>query len=920
MKTNLLFAGLLILSINSFSQVYKNPSAAVEDRVNDLLSNMTLIEKLDYIGGVNSFYIRAISRLGVPTIKMSDGPVGVRTYGSTTAYPAGILSASTWDRDLVNKLGIALGKDSRSRGVHILLAPGMNIYRAPMCGRNFEYFGEDPYLSGQMAASYIKGVQSQGVVCTAKHYACNDQEWDRNGISSDVDERTLQEIYLPAFKAAVEDGKVGAVMNSYNLINGIHATQNIHLNNEILKGQWKFDGILMSDWVSTYNGFAAAIGGLDLEMPSAAFMNKATLTPFINNNTLPVSIIDDKVRRILRLIFRNGFYDRVQTDGSIPLDNLDNAAISQKLAEGGIVLLKNQDSILPLKISKIKSIAVIGPNADQYLAGGGSSYTTPYHFVTTLQGIKKIAGTSITVNVAGDVPNYTTSAKNSIFYTAVGSSIRGLNGEYFKNKTLTGIADFTRIDETIDYHWIDVPNVAGFPATNYSIRWTGVIRPTVTGTYTLLARGDDGFRLSVNNQQIINKWVDQAATEVTGTINLVAGNEYPIKLEYYQSGGLADITLAWYSDTAAYSEIISTASAADVAIVCVGFNSNLEGEGFDRPFELPSGQDTLINVIARANPNTIVVVNAGGNVYMEKWINNVKGLLHAFYPGQEGGTALAEIIFGIVNPSGKLPASFEKKWSDNPVSKSYSNNGTSRISYTEGLMLGYRYYDSNTVEPMFPFGFGLSYTSFEYSNIGITQNIIGDTLKVFVQFDVKNTGKVEGAESSQIYVGADASLVSRPVKELKEFSKVSLQPGEKQTVTVELNKDAFAYYSVSKSKFVVDKGIFTISVGASSKNIKLTDKVTIKDDYIISDAPTFKNIEDFNLYPVPAIDYVIFENSNVNKKAIYVEIINTEGQFMDSFSTAESVYKYNTAKFKTGIYFCRISSENEIVVKKLIVR
>ena len=777
MKTNLLIAGLLFLSIYSFSQVYKNPNAPVEDRVNDLLSNMTLTEKLDYIGGVNSFYIRSIPRLGIPTIKMSDGPVGVRTYGSATAYPAGILSAATWDVNLVNKLGIALGKDSRSRGVHILLAPGMNIYRAPMCGRNFEYFGEDPYLSAQMAISYIKGVQSQGVVCTAKHYACNNQEWNRNGISSDVDERTLQEIYLPAFKASVMDGKVGAVMNSYNLINGVHATQNVHLNNEILKGDWGFDGVLMSDWESTYSGLSAAIGGLDLEMPNAAFMNKTTLTPYITNNTLPVSIIDDKVRRILRLIFRNGFYDRIQTDSSIPLDNLVNAAISQKLAEGGIVLLKNQDSILPLKINKIKSIAVIGPNADQYLAGGGSSYTTPYHFVTTLQGIKKIAGNTITVNVAGDVPNYTTAAKNSVFFTAIGSSTKGLNGEYFKNKTLTGAADFTRIDETIDYHWTGVPNVAGFPATNYSIRWTGVIRSTVTGTYNFLVRGDDGFRLSVNNQQIVNKWLDQAATEATGTINLVAGNEYPIKLEYYQSGGLADITLAWYSTDAAYDEIIQTASAADVAIVCVGFNSNLEGEGSDRPFELPYGQDSLISIVARANPNTIIVVNAGGNVYMEKWINKVKGLLHAFYPGQEGGTALSEILFGIVNPSGKLPASFEKKWSDNPVYKSYSNNGTNRVRYTEGLMLGYRYYDANTVEPMFPFGFGLSYTSFEYSNIVTTQDIIGDTLKEFVQFDIKNIGKAEGAESSQIYVSADASIVSRPLKELKGFSKISLLPG-----------------------------------------------------------------------------------------------------------------------------------------------
>ena len=920
MKIKVLITGLLLLSINLFSQVYKNTSAPVEDRVNDLLSNMTLAEKLDYIGGINGFYIRAISRLGVPAIKMSDGPVGVRNDGQTTAYPAGILSSATWDVELVNKLGIALGKDARSRGVHILLAPGENIYRAPMCGRNFEYFGEDPYLSGQMAVAYIKGVQSQGVVCTAKHFACNDQEWDRNNISSNLDERTFQEIYLPAFKASVIDGKVGAVMNSYNLINGVHSTQNGHLNNEILKGDWGFDGILMSDWSATYDGFAAAMGGLDLEMPDAAFMNKANLTPHLDNNTLPLTVLDDKVRRILRIIFRNGFYDRVQKDGSIPLDNPDNAAVALQLAESGIVLLKNQDNILPLNSSTIKNIALIGPNADQYVAGGGSSYTTPFHTVTTLQGIKKIVGSSVIVNLVGSLPDYTNAAKNSVFYTAAASITQGLNGEYFKNKTLTGTPDFTRIDPTIDFHWTGVPNVAGFPATNYSIRWTGVIRPTETGKYTFLARGDDGFRLTVNNQLIINKWQDQAALEATGTISLEAGKEYPIKLEYYQSGGLADITLGWFSTDTANSEVIKAATAADVAIVCVGFNGNLEGEGSDRPFELPAGQDSLISVVARANPNTIVIVNAGGNVFMGNWISHVKGLLHGFYSGQEGGTAMAEILFGMVNPSGKLPASFEKKWSDNPVYNSYSSNGTGHVTYTEGLFVGYRGYDIKTVEPMFPFGFGLSYTSFEYSNILISQNTLGDALNVHVQYDVKNIGSVIGAESSQVYVGADASIVVSPIRQLKGFSKVELQPGEKKTVSVELSKDAFAYFSTLKSKFVVDKGIFTISVGSSSKSIRLTDKVTIHENYILSDLPSIKNRIDFNIYPVPASEYVIFENSNANLTDTRIEIYNLEGQFIDSFTTSELVYKYKTSKLKPGVYVCHIKTDKKNIIKRIIIQ
>ena len=903
------------------SQIYKDPSAPVENRVNDLLAQMTLQEKLEYIGGDNAFYIRGISRFGLPAIKMSDGPVGVRTWGPATSYPAGILTASTWDTALVHKLGVALGEDSRARGVHILLAPGMNIYRAPMCGRNFEYFGEDPYLAGQMAVAYIQGVQSQGVVCTAKHYAANNQEWNRNTISSDMDERTLQEIYLPAFKAAVIDGKAGAVMNSYNLINGIHATQHIHLNNEILKKDWAFDGVLMSDWVSTYDGLAAALGGLDLEMPNGAFMNSNNLWTLISNGTLPVGMIDDKVRRILRLVFRNGFYDRTQTDASIPLDNPGNAAISLKVAEEGIVLLKNQDSILPLNRNKIKNIAVIGPNADQYIAGGGSSYTSPFHFVSTYQGIKKEAGDAVQVTLSGGVSDYASLAKNSVFYTAAGSTAaQGLKGEYFKNKTLTGTADFTRIDPTIDFHWNGVPNVPGFPATNYSIRWTGVVRPAETGVYTFLARGDDGFRLWVNNQLIIDQWHDQGATEYSAPITLEAGKEYAVKLEYYQSGGLADMTLGWYSSSSAYADIIKNASAADVAIVCVGFNSNNEGEGSDRTFELPAGQDSLIAEVARANPNTIVVLNAGGNVYMEKWLPKVKGLLHAFYPGQEGGTAIAKILYGVVNPSGKLPASFEKKWPDNPVYNSYANNGSSRVVYSEGIFMGYRYYDLNAVIPMFPFGFGLSYTSFEYSNLQMVEDTTGGKLSFIVKYDVKNTGKVAGAESSQIYVGSDANLVPRPVKELKAFSKLSLNPGETKTATVVLNKDAFAYFSTNKGKFVVDKGIFTVSVASSSKDIRLTGKVTVASDYIISPLALSENDEgSFRIYPVPAKDWLVFEHAAPGFKNASIDIFRIDGSLADSLVVSGSVYHYSTKGLITGMYICRVNNGKEIMTKKIVI-
>ncbi len=810
------------------AQIYKDPKAPAEERVKDVLSKMTLEEKIDYIGGKNSFYIRSIERLGLPEIKMTDGPVGTRNDGKTTAYPASILSSATWDTTLVNQLGIALGKDSRARGVHILLAPGVNIYRAPMNGRNFEYLGEDPFLSSRMAVNYIRGVQSQGVVATVKHFAANNQEWDRNRVSSDMDERTLQEIYLPAFKAAVQQGKAGAVMNSYNLINGEHATQNNHLNNELLKGAWGFQGVLMSDWDATYDGVAAAKGGLDLEMPSAKFMNKENLLPAIKNGTLKESVIDDKVARILRMIFRFGFYDHIQLDASLPKDNPENAKVALNLARNGIVLLKNQDNVLPLKVSEIKSIAVIGPNANAYVAGGGSSYTLPFHFVTVLQGIKNMAPGAKVTYIPG-LPQLSELAQQSEFFTQAGQNISGLNAEYFTNQNLEGNPEVTVVEKNVNHVWGGAPEVKGIPEDHFSVRWTGVIRPAKSGSYKFSVKGDDGYRLWINNQLLLNEWHDQGSNLKSEIIQLEAGKEYSVKLEYYENAGSADICFAWYPEAVSFEPATKAAADADVAIICAGFDNSSEGEGSDRTFELPEFQDSLINAVAKVNSNTIVVLNAGGNVYMEKWLPQVKGLIHAWYPGQEGGTALAEIIFGEVNPSGKLPASFEKKWSDNPAYNNYhAINGSKKVQYNEGVFIGYRYYDSQHTEPMFPFGYGLSYTSFAYSNIKVSPVASGKSPKFVVSFDVKNTGNYDGAEAAQVYVHDVSNPADRPYKELKGFSKVFLKKGETRRITAELDSNAFSYFKSRENKFGYDAGNFEILVGASSKDIRLKSTITLK--------------------------------------------------------------------------------------------
>lgn len=823
--TRFLFSCLFLSVVSTtFSQTYKNPKAPVEDRVKDLLSRMTLEEKIDYIGGQDDFYIRGIERLGLPKIKMSDGPVGVRNYGPTTAYPASILTAATWDTELARRLGEALGKDARQRGVHILLGPGVNIYRAPMNGRNFEYLGEDPFLAGKMAAAYIRGVQSQKVVATVKHFAANNQEWDRNNVSSDMDERTLHEIYLPAFRMAVQEGEVGAVMDSYNLINGIHATQNGYLNNEVLKTAWGFDGIVMSDWVATYDGVAAANGGLDLEMPSGAFMNRQQLLPAIKDGRLSEEVINDKVRRILRIIFRFGFYDTPYKETPKRTELAESADVALDLARNGIVLLKNENQLLPLSKS-VRKVAVIGPNGNRNVAGGGSSFTRPFGSTSLVDGIQKALPQARVEYMAAASPRPEEFTGQSNFYTKKGSKEKGLIATYFNSTDLSGAPVATRTDANINHDWADVPGVKGIGADHFSIRFTGVIRPTKSATYTLAVRGDDGFRLFVDGKNVLDLWGDHAAMLKTVTMPMEANQEYDIRLEYYENAGDAVIVFAAYEESIDFRGAEEMAARADAVVLSVGFDASLEGEGFDRPFGLPKEQEQLIRIVSRVNPNTVVVLNAGGNVDMRSWLPQVKALVHAWYPGEKGGYALAEILFGDVNPSGKLPVSFEKRWEDNPVYPFYYDpDGNKRVSYGERLGLGYRYFDRANVKPQFPFGFGLSYTQFEYSALKVT----GDVKDGFeVTFTIKNVGARDGAESAQVYVRQDKPTVERPEKELKGFTKVFLKKGESKMVSVFLRADAFSYYRTDLHRFAYDKGDFEILVGASSADIRLKAPVQL---------------------------------------------------------------------------------------------
>lgn len=820
--SSIVLLGSLTLTLSA--QVYKDRTVTADARAEDLLSRMTLEEKIDYIGGFKGFYIRGIERLDLPEIKLTDGPVGTHKDGRSTAYPAGVLSASTWNRELVYRLGEQLGRDSRARGVHILLGPGMNILRSPLCGRNFEYFTEDPYLNSRMAVQYVKGLQDQNVVATLKHYAANNQEWDRNNVSSDIDERTLHEIYLPAFKAAIQEAGAGAVMDSYNPVNGEHATQNGYLNNTVLRDMWGFDGIVMSDWSATYDAVAAANGGLDLEMPRAKWMNREQLIPAIRDGRVSESTIDEKVRRILRIIFRFGFFDNPQTDSSIPLDNPQGAETALDLAREGIVLLKNEGGLLPFDKLKVKSVALIGPNAGAYISGGGSSYTFPFHCVSVLDGLKK---TGVEVMYAPGVPTLVETVAKSVFYTGAGSSERGLKAEYYPNPRLKGEPEKVQTDSIVNIGngWHIADERKGIPYDHCSVRWSGVIRPEKTASYRFVVRGFDGFRLKVGEKMVINEWRDQGITTREAVLSLEKGREYPVVLEYFANVHPVDIAFGWREDRLLFDEAVEIARRADVAVVNVGFNESSERESNDRTFELPQYQDSLVQCIAEANPKTVVLMNSGAGVDMTGWIDKVPSLLQLWYAGQEGGTAVAEILFGKTNPSGKLPVTFDRKWEDNAAAPYYYDpDGDKRVAYGEGIFTGYRHYDLNKKKPLFPFGYGLSYTSFEYSALKVAK--VGSH-SIKVSFDVTNAGDCDGAEIAQIYVAPIHPAVERPVKELKGFDKKFIRKGETVRMEILLDESAFSYYDVNQHGFRCDAGKYRIMVGSSSDNILLTKTIRL---------------------------------------------------------------------------------------------
>lgn len=705
-NTILSFTGInifiILLSIPGLGQI-----SAAGINSDSLISTMSLHEKIDLIGGYKNFSIKGIDRLNIPEIKMADGPMGVNGNGKATAFPASICIAASWNTDLIKETGIAIGNEAKSKGIGILLAPGVNIYRVPQCGRNFEYYGEDPFLTSQMAVAFIQGVQSQNVIATIKHFAANNQDYDRHTVSSNVDERTLNEIYFPAFKAVVTKANVGAVMTSYNPLNGIHTSESAYLIKEVLKDKWGFRGFVMSDWVSVYsmNSFRA---GLDLEMPRPQFMNSKNILPLIESDSSNKKILDDKVKRIISTCSRFGLY---KTSGdSVKVDWEKHKQTAKQVAREGFVLLKNEDNVLPIKNNKQKRIAVLGPNA-MYTpySGGGAAMINAHEVISFFDGIKN----------------------NSL--------------------------------NNIQVHYIETEGL------NY---------------------------------------------------------------------GYSQINLD------RFSKHLDVLKEYNAVILCIGFNSETEGEAFDRPFALPENQQWLIREVCLRNPNTIIVLNAGGGVAMP-WLKTCKALLYAWYLGQEGGNALGEIIFGKINPSGKLPISIEKQWKDNAAFNSYDTTFAvphakpfytlygkehviKQLDYTEGIFTGYRHYESKHIEPLFAFGFGLSYTTFELSELSANKKVMIGNDSVLLKLKIQNTGSSKGAEVIQVYIRDVESSLPRPFKELKAFQKITLEPGQTSTVKFSINKEMLAFYDPAKHDWITEAGDFEILIGNASNNIKLKQTITFK--------------------------------------------------------------------------------------------
>ena len=801
--------------------VYQDSRAPLEARVTDLFQRLTPDEKLSLLGGTG-FPTQPIPRLGLPAIGMIDAGQGARgglppTQGPATAFPAGVCMASTWDPGLIGRVARAIGEETRNKGPgsQVLLGPAVNIHRSPLGGRNGEYFSEDPFLAARMAVGYVRGMQSTGVGACIKHFVCNNEESDRFEVNVVVGERALREIYFPAFEAGVKEGGVWMVMSSYNKVNGTHVSASRFLLTDVLKRGWGFDGLVTSDW--SIHGPVSVQAGNDLEMPDHKWTKLDRLHAALADGSVTQAAVDDAVHRYLRTVIRVGLLDHPPAPDPRMVNSPEHRQLAYEAATKGIVLLKNQDHFLPFDRHRLHSVAVVGEAARTLQFGAlGSPAVDPLHSTQLLDGIREKVGEGVTVRFAtGRAVGEPVSGP--ALTPAGGHPGHGFLAEYFPNENLAGEPGLVREEEEINI--FDQPSpLPGSRREHYSARWTGKLTAPVSGQYTFTFAGDDGYRLFIDDKPLIDEWAHPNSSR-SAQIDLEAGKSYDLRAEFFQAGGEVRAQLSWLlPGQGLYAGAVGAAKSSDVVILAAS-TEHMEGEGRDRPsMDLPGKQDNLIRAVLDANPHTLIVLNNGTPVTMTDWIARVPGVIEAWLPGQEGGGALADVIFGDVNPSGKLPDTLAFKRGDYPDAPNFpGRDGT--VNYAEGIYVGYRHFDKAGIEPLFPFGYGLSYTTFAYKNLRLSSSELADG-SVSVSVDLTNTGPRAGEETAQLYLHDTQPKIDRPIRELKGFAKVALQPGETKAVQFTVQPRDLAYFDVSGHQWKADPGDYEVEVGTSSRGIQ----------------------------------------------------------------------------------------------------
>lgn len=819
---------LLVLLLCCYGILLKAQSSwEYSAQISKILDSMTLEEKVSLCagrsGGPNG--LNGVPRLHIPALRLTDGPRGPNAQVGTTAFPCGVLFGSTWNPSVVQSAGKVMGEETRALGCSILLGPGINILRDPLGGRFFEYYTEDPFLNSAIAVAQIKGVQSEGVSACAKHYVCNNREQNRNFYMSVVDDRSLHEIYLPAFKAAVQQAHVGAIMTAANGCNYDFVSDSRKMLTDILKDRWGFSGLVMTDWLQTRTTEKAAFAGLDISMPGGDNCGFGTvLLNEVKSGKIPVSVINDKVRHILYVYKMVGALDGRDIRKGASLNTKEHQNIARKVAEEGIVLLKNNKNELPLRINKVKNVLVTGPNADKrfcLLAMGGSSWVESPYEITPLKGIRNLLGDKkVTYISSDDLGGFRVIPSQSL------KSDNGQNGftaRYFvkgKNDPV-----LQRIDPTVNFMWeMKSPdpsiNVNDFREARYDAQ----VMPPVDGKYTFRFIVGGGSALVYNNEwggaPIAIADPGRGSGTVTATVDLKKGSPYHLCVIYSKGTGDAAIRIEWETPKSQATKsqmrkIEKAARKADAVVFVGGGDYSLDTEGRDRKsMTFPQVQTSLINHLSKYNKHLDVVLVNGSPFEIGGWINQAASVVEAWYPGMEGGTAIAETLFGENNPSGRLPFTWPKKLADVLAFKlGYQDND--HVVYSDSLMVGYRYYDTKNVTPQFPFGYGLSYSKFNYGPLTVRKN--GD--QITGHFRLSNVSKVDGAEVVQVYVHPVNPSVSRPVHELKYFKKVFVGAGKTTDVDFSLPASAFSYYDVHKGDWKVDRCNYEIEVGTNSRNI-----------------------------------------------------------------------------------------------------